>query len=262
LAPRDRPNATVGQMFGRQQPTRSEWRGPALVAIPILLVTLALWFATTQPPIRDLIWSIPPSSPLTSTSPQSAAPTSDRSQSPERRVARASAALPARIVAPQVAVASAEQADERPDPQADDPTACEPATDAEQTEASNQSTPTAEATNTKLADGGNRRVARSPGDALELQVGQDFNQTRIQEVVDYLTESTGVTFQLDMKSLWNDQGTTRNVPVTIQSRQMRVREFLDEVVTQRLKAVYLVRDDKIVITSRKAANQSKATSKK
>ncbi len=78
----------------------------------------------------------------------------------------------------------------------------------------------------------------------------------IQDVVNHLTETSGVMFQLDMKSLWFDQGTTKNMPVTIDSEKMTIRQFLDQVVTKQMKAVYQVRSDKVVIVSRKAANKS------
>ena len=100
------------------------------------------------------------------------------------------------------------------------------------------------------------RVAASPAAALDMPVGRNFKNMPIQDVVAYLTETTGVTFQLDMKSLWFDQGTTKNMPVTIESEKLTIREFLDQVVTKQMKAVYQVRDDRIVIVSRKAANKS------
>jgi hypothetical protein len=97
--------------------------------------------------------------------------------------------------------------------------------------------------------------AGSPTEVLDMPVGRDFKYMPIQDVVNYLTETTGVPFQLDMKSLWFDQGTTKNMPVTIDSEKMTIREFLDQVVTKQMKAVYQLRDDKIVIVSRKAANK-------
>lgn len=98
--------------------------------------------------------------------------------------------------------------------------------------------------------------AGNPTEALNMPVGRDFKYMPIHDVVNYLTETTGVTFQLDMKSLWFDQGTTKNMPVTIDSEKMTIREFLDQVVTKQMKAVYQVRGDRIVIVSRKAANKS------
>jgi hypothetical protein len=98
--------------------------------------------------------------------------------------------------------------------------------------------------------------ARTPAAALDLKVGRDFNQMRIHEVVEYVAEHTGVKVRLDIKSLWYDQGTTRNVPVTLQAKDLTVREFLDQVVGKQLKAAYVVRDDVIVITSRKAAKKA------
>jgi hypothetical protein len=98
--------------------------------------------------------------------------------------------------------------------------------------------------------------AHNPTAALNHAVGRNFNQTRIQEVADFLTDATGVAFTLDMRSLWYDQGTTRNVPVTLKAEQMTVRDFLEAVVVKQLKAAYVVRADEIVITSRKAAKQA------
>ena len=95
--------------------------------------------------------------------------------------------------------------------------------------------------------------AGGPAEALDMPVGTNFRYTTIQDVVNYLTERTGVTFQLDMKSLWYDQGATRNMSVTMDSERMPVRELLDKVVIERMKAAYVIRDGKIVITSRKAA---------
>jgi hypothetical protein len=99
-------------------------------------------------------------------------------------------------------------------------------------------------------------TAVAPTAVLERRVGRNFNQTRIQEVADFLTDSTGVVFTLDMRSLWYDQGTTRNVPVTLKAEDMTVREFLDAVVVKQLKATYVMREDSIVIMSRKAAKQA------
>lgn len=98
--------------------------------------------------------------------------------------------------------------------------------------------------------------AGDPTEALKMSVGRDFKHVPIQDVVNYLTETTGVPFQLDMKSLWFDQGTTKNTPVTIDSEKMTIREFLDQVVPRQIKAAYQVRGDKIVIVSRKAANRA------
>ena len=49
------------------------------------------------------------------------------------------------------------------------------------------------------------------------------------------------------------------MPVTIKSQAMTVREFLDQIVLKQMRAAYQVREDKIVITSRKTANKDATT---
>ena len=246
--PTDDSDPVLDRVLRRNQPRRSEWRGPLLVAVPILLVTVALWFVTTRPPGRDLIWSIPPGSSLSSTG-----QTPSASNVPGKPVtAGPLAARSASTRAPH-SIASLSDLAIVKEPMNDIPTEAEepaedtPAADAPTTEGSPAKTDAAACSPTS---------AKSPKEVLDQPVGQDFTQTRIQEVVDYLTDSTGVTFQLDMKSLWYDQGTTRNVPVTLKAEQMPIRDFLEQVVVKQLKAVYIVHDDKIVITSRKAANKT------
>jgi hypothetical protein len=97
--------------------------------------------------------------------------------------------------------------------------------------------------------------------AFAKTVARNFKHATISEAMDYLSNTTGVKFQLDMKSLFNDQGVTKNMPVTLDATSMTVREFMDEVIVKRVKAVYEIRGDKVVIVSRKAAKKATAAEK-
>lgn len=244
----------IDQVLGRDHSRPSQYLPLATIGATLLVAAIA-WFVFTlvsdrdslsEPARRVVVDANSPGhtvrSQRTSRTPRSAAPSLESSPAPVSRTE----------------FASSEEGFHEPMSKENDGESAEDALDLKPTAAESAAAETGKSVTEDAAATADKPHAASPGDALVMAVGQNFKHTPIQDIVNYLTETTGVTFQLDMKSLWFDQGMTKNAPVTIDSEKLTIREFLDQVVVKQMRASYQVRDDRIVIVSRKAANKAAA----
>jgi hypothetical protein len=88
---------------------------------------------------------------------------------------------------------------------------------------------------------------------LESQTTMDFEETPLQDVVDYLKDYHGIQIELDTKAL-EDARIGSDTPVTRRLKGISLRSALHLVLAP-LEMTFVVRDDVVLLTTQEAARR-------